>query len=192
VGRRRDTGKGQVRLNAELDAYISRAGVSGFKDSVELKTAWEKVCGQDALDHTDNVIYSKRTHKKTQKTVIVVYMDDSHWAAELSMNKELLRLKLAQTLHRPIEDIVFEVNRRAAIKRVFRKQGENKTGQAERVAPQKLTSEESGHARKMLVNIEDEKLKESLYRAIKTDLEWKKGIEALKSSQKAPESPKTT
>ncbi|MDR2196972.1 MAG: DciA family protein [Coriobacteriales bacterium] len=183
----RKNGKGKVRLNDELALYITQADAEGIQKSLTLKAAWEEACGRQALEHTDNVTYSKRG----QGTVILVYMDDSHWAAELSMSKELLRLKLTRALGQPIDDIIFEVNRRAALKRVFTKSAREPKEEAWRVPPEALTSDEERHAREILAGITHEKLRKSLYRAMKADLEWKKGIQYSKSSQKAPESPET-
>jgi hypothetical protein len=188
MARRYDKGQGQVRLSQELSGFLGKNISEGQQGAFKLQSAWVQVCNQQALDHTDNVLFSKRS----QGRVVLVYVDSSHWAAELSMNKELLRLKLNQVLEAQIDDIVFEVSRAAALKRQFKKQapaGQDKHGLVEPIA---LTLEEEGHARESLDEIADTQLRERLFRAMKADLEWKKGIECVKSPQAAPESPEST
>jgi hypothetical protein len=176
-----------MRLSAALDGVITTGVPEAVNQGIELQSAWERICSQQALDHTDNLLYSKRS----KGNVVLVYVDSSHWAAELSMSKEFYRQRLADLLHTQIDDIVFEISRSAALKREFRKRepaGQDKAGLVE---PIPLTSEEDGHTREMLNGIADKQLREKLYEAIKADLEWKKGIEGIKSPQAAPESPET-
>ncbi|MDR1421380.1 MAG: DciA family protein [Coriobacteriales bacterium] len=193
MARRQDKGKGQTSLSVELRSFVVYNKAEGFEETRKLRCAWEKICDSQTLNHTDNLVYSKN-NKNTHGLVVLVYLDDSHWAAELSMSKELLRFKLSQELKQPVSDLVFGVNRRAALKCRFQKSQTEDHDAARRagaalVEPIPLTEEEEGHAREILSNIPDEQVKNKLYKAMKLDWEWKKGSECSKLPEKGPQSP---
>lgn len=71
---------------------------------------WRKIASEHFQEHTDNVVYSTRS----EKTEILVFTDDSSYAAELSMDKELYRLRMQGELGKEIADIKFLVSRKAA------------------------------------------------------------------------------
>jgi hypothetical protein len=177
-------------LRSNLSAFISNAEQSGVSlIAVRLRDAWRSVADAQILEHTDNVIYDKR-----HADIVVVFTDDAHWTADLSAQKEIFRLLLSQALGLPTENYLrelrFVTSRRSFIKHVFMKTQQQQAKLSEKVEPVALNSEEEGHAREMLSRIQNEELKSSLFKAMKSNLEWKKGIEAAKeplSGKRKPE-----
>jgi len=176
-----------TKLNWETNRYINRNSKGGLSRAIQLQSAWEKIASPTALENTDNITYSN----KGRKTEILIYVDSSHWAAELESQKELYRILLEKELKQKVSDIKFLVTRKAAYKKTFMKWREKTTTNRARERAVPLTKEEDRRAREMVSVVKDEKLRNSLYKAMKADLEWKKGTEGLKMSENPPESPET-
>jgi hypothetical protein len=49
-----------------------------------------------------------------------------------------------------------------------------------RVSPLALTANEERHAREITALVQSKELQDSLFKAMKTNMEWKKGLDALK------------
>jgi hypothetical protein len=120
---------------------------------------------------------------KAKQPTLLVYVDSSAWAAELSMKKELYKLLLIQELGQNIEDILFLVSRKVALKKAFTKREVQNPSYIEDVPSIPLTQEEQGHARELVEGVSDNELKTRLYNAMTRDMEWKKGIVGKKEPQ---------
>ena len=72
----------------------------------ELQRAWEAVAPPQVREHADSVVFSKN-----KETVILVYVANSTWAAELNMQKEFYRIVMEDELGRPVEEVKFLVSR---------------------------------------------------------------------------------
>jgi hypothetical protein len=176
-----------TKLSQEMQNFITNNSNEQFSRSMRLQTAWEAVAPPQALQHTDNVVFSPKTKDNT----ILVYVENSHWAAELGTQKELYRILLEKETGWELPDVKFLITRKTAFKKLFKKrEAKQKTEKAQKTAIP-LTEEEDSYARDMVSPIKNERLKSKLYKAIKADFEWKKGSEGLKLSQKPPESPET-
>jgi hypothetical protein len=178
-------------LGMELNSFILKNSNERLARGIRLQTAWETIAPPRALDHTDNVVFST----KAKKPCVLVYVEDSHWAAELETQKELYRILLERETGWEIPDLKFYVTRKTMFKKFFGRQREKERQEQQRLKKKvaiPLDVNEDGYARKLVSSIEDEELRERLYRAIKADFEWKKGREGLKLSQKPPESPEST
>jgi hypothetical protein len=164
------------KLSAELNSFIINNSNERFSQGIKLQEAWEAIASPQALEHTDNVVFLQ----KTNRLCVLIYVEDSRWAAELGMQRELYRILLEKKTGWEINELKFYVTRKAMFKKLFKKQKEKeqqkKTGKT--AAP--LTEKEDGYARELVSPIKDKKLQESLYKAIKADFEWKKGNEGLK------------
>ena len=176
-----------TKLNWETNRYINSNSKDGLSRVMQLQSAWEKIASPVALENTDNIVYSN----KTKKPEILVYVDNSHWAAELESQKELYRILLEKELRQKVSDVKFLVTRKAAYKKIFKKWREKNTSTKSKERAIPLTKEEDRHAREMVSVVKDEKLRNSLYKAMKADLEWKKGTEGSKTPENPPESPET-
>jgi ribosome-interacting GTPase 1 len=179
------------RLGAEADSFVLEHSSERFTRGMRLQKAWEAIAPPRALDHTDNVVFSV----KAKKPCILVYVDDSHWAAELGTQKELYRILIEKETGWEIDDLKFYVTRKTMFKKLFKKQKE-KERQEQQGAKIKtaipLNEAEDRYARELVSQIQNKQLQEGLYKAIKADFEWKKGSEGLKLPQKPPERPETT
>ena len=109
--------KATVLLGDEIEEYLQRLNQGSKKgskklgpgqSSMNLLVCWQKVVPQRFLDHTDNVVYSLRS----KKTELLVYVDSNSCAAELSMDKELLRQRMQEELGKEISDIKFLISRK--------------------------------------------------------------------------------
>jgi hypothetical protein len=178
--------KKPIKLSTQAGIFIEANSSELFSRGIRLKSAWEEVASPKALEHTDSIVFSKK-----KENGILVYVQDSHWAAELGMQKELYRILLERETGWEIADIEFYVTKKAAFKKLFKKKEEGKKVKKGKKSKVPLSKSEDRYARELVASIKDEKLKERLYKAIKADFEWKKGTEGLKLSQKPPESPET-
>lgn len=97
-----------VSLGEEIAEYLGRLPFG----SKGLLNHWQKVAPPYLLEHTDNVVYDSRLNSDA----ILVYVDSSVYAAELTMDKELYRLRMSQETGKDISDIRFLVSRKAAIR----------------------------------------------------------------------------
>jgi len=176
-----------TRLSWETNRYLNKHSKEDLSSAIQLQNAWEKVASAAALENTDNIAYSS----KTKKAEILVFVDNSHWAAELGTQKELYRMLLERETGKQIHDIRFLVTRKASYKKNFLKWREKTTTAKAKDRSVPLTKEEDRHARQMVSVVRDEKLQKALYKAMKADLEWKKGTEGLKVPENPPESPET-
>ena len=100
---------------ARREPVSLREGIARYLDILPipkkgLQAHWEKVAAPHLLEHTDNVVYCTRSKNNT----ILVYVDSAAFAAELTMDKELYRLRMQQETKKEIADIKFLVSRKTA------------------------------------------------------------------------------
>jgi hypothetical protein len=164
------------KLNIELNAFIKKNSSNRFSRAIKLQEAWKAVAPSRALEHTDNIVFSH----KTEQPCVLIYVEDSRWAAELGMQRELYRILLEKKTGWEISELKFYVTRKAMFKKFFKKQKEETKQDEVKKTAIPLTKEEERHARELVSSIKNEKLQESLYKAIKADFEWKKGNGGLK------------
>lgn len=114
--------KEAVSLGSEIEAYLGKLkvaathqkkgfqakGITSTKKSTNLLVVWQRIAPERIIEHTDNVVYSTRS----ENTEILVYMDSSVFATEMTMDKELYRVKLQNELEKEIADIKFLVSRK--------------------------------------------------------------------------------
>jgi hypothetical protein len=162
--------KKTTKLSEELNAFLARRTKKEFTQGLKLHTAWEAVATLKSLEHTDNVVFSTRA----TQPVILVYVDDARWAAELTATKEICRFMMERELKQPIHTIEFLVSKSDTFKKVFKKSKPQQKQEASKKKVQNLTKEEEQEIQNLTAPIKDTKLKERLYSAIKKDTEWKK------------------
>lgn len=138
-----------------------------------LQTAWESIAPKKALEHTDNVVVSKK-----KANSIAVFVDSPAAAADLSMSKEYYRQMMEHETGLKIDDIFFVVSKKTGIKKSFEKQQEEKPWYIDDCESIPLDEGELEYARMSVEGIKDENLRESLFKALVTDMEWKKGLRA--------------
>jgi hypothetical protein len=175
-----------VRLSAQLGEFIQGHFDEEFSRGIRLQNAWETIAGPQVLLHTDNVVFSKKN-----KQGILIYVENSHWAADLSTQKELYRILLERETGWVIPDIEFLVTRKVSLKKFFKERKEKEKKNSKKRIAIPLNKTEDGYTRELVATVKDKRLRERLYKAIKADFEWKKGRGKLKLSQKPPEGPES-
>jgi predicted nucleic acid-binding Zn ribbon protein len=103
---------GPSNLKQEIERFLN-THQSKNGHTAGLLNTWESVAQEAVLQHTDNVVYSK----KSAQTEVLVFVDDASWAAELTMNKEVYRILMQEQLNKPIADIKFLVSRTTALRK---------------------------------------------------------------------------
>jgi len=176
-----------TKLNKEITGFINANSKKGLSQAIFLQNAWEKIAPPKTLEYTDNIAFSH----KTKQPEVLVYVESSHWAAELEAQKEWYRLLLEKETGLMIPDVKFLVTKKAAYKKMFIKKDEKNTEMKTSETALPLSEEEENDLLERVAQIKNQELREKLYFAAKADLEWKKGIDWLKLSENPPESPET-
>lgn len=141
------------------------------------KEAVEDICKKSApmfLEHTNAVYLMNKENIRT----LIVYVDESIFAAELNARRELFKLKFLDKFKEDIE--VFEIHiSRGNYKNLkpYQEQADNlsRLRQIDKNPPKPLSEEEKEEVREQALLVEDEKLRNALFKAMVADLEWKKG-----------------
>ena len=133
------------------------------------------------LAHTNNVIISKKKGVRS----LIVYVDDSLFAAELNAQRELIKLRLLELFGEEIDDFQINVSR-------WKKYRENhpyvndEPKESNRLSVSvPLNDHESSFVKRTSGAVEDEKLRKSLEKAMTADLEWKKGEKVERDAKNA-------
>lgn len=175
------------KIGSNIPEFLNQLSASNPKARLNLRVnqvraryreALETVYGANAqlfLEHTNNVYIMNKGGIPT----LIVYVDDSIFAAELNAQRELIKLKLLELFDEEIEAFEILISR-----------GNYKDNHPYNSL---LVSEEHGSLQKELTpliplneseqavvddvtaSIEDSKLRECFQRAMTADLEWKKG-----------------
>lgn len=127
------------------------------------------------LDHTNSVYLMDKDDART----LIVYVDESIFAAELNAQRELFKLKFLNKFNEPVE--VFEIHiSRGNYKNFhpYREDGENSSSGvhfSSSKPPKPLEQAELDAVAEQVSSIENPTLKQALFKAIVADKEWKKG-----------------
>lgn len=154
--------------SSELAAKAARAS--------KVKQMWRDVADEMFLDHTNAVYIVNECGCK----VLVVYVDDSMFAAELDARREIIRLKLLERHNEAIDEFRILVSK-GAYKRnyPFRDPATEalRPGRAYRV---ELSAAKREELERQCASIADERLRKALLKAMISGLEWKSGAEKKK------------
>lgn len=138
--------------------------------SRDVYRAWNSVCGGTREgEHVTGLRYLPDSNK------LLVYTDDAVWTQELMMLREIIRARMERE-GAGIDGFIFKTSRKGYAPRTSSRRMETPTPP---VAPNRrvLTPEEEGALEREVRPIEDERLRESLKKAMRASLEWKKGQE---------------
>ena len=128
------------------------------------------------LAHTNNVYIMKKDGVPT----LIVYVDESIFAAELNAQRELIKLRLLELFGEDVEQFEIHVSRGKYKKNHPYLAGSRETA-AEKPASVPLDDTENAYVESTVSTVEDKQLREALQKAMKTDLEWKKGEKRTRS-----------
>ena len=138
------------------------------------RRAIEEVYKENAqfhLAHTNSVIITAKRGVKT----LIVYVDDSIFAAELNAQRELVWLKLLEMFGEEIDDFQIKISSRRKYREMHPYQTETQRESNQLLPSIPLDDEEKAYVSDTVSHISDKKVRESLQKAMTADLEWKKG-----------------
>ncbi len=148
------------------------------------KQLWEETVPQEVLNHTCTMyVENKNEHKK-----LTICVDSSHWAAELnarsfelltSVNIRLLKQEPSRKLY---DALYFKVSHSAAKRKEYHQKAQEIQSYLEPVEPVKLSKKEENEVAQIVSAISDENLQKAVNKAMISNLEWRKGIKAVKES----------
>ena len=164
-----------MKIQQGIENIINAQTTPRLRRGIVLQEAWERVAPESVLRHTDNVIDGKKKDGS-----LVIFVDTPHCAANLSMNKEYFRQMMEHETGYSITDIFFIVSKESGIRKEFRKREQQKPWYYDECDAIPLSEGELAYARMTVEGIEDERLKETLFNAFVSNLEWKKGQKASK------------
>jgi len=104
-------------LDEEVARYIGENIPQEARQGLGLQRAWEKIAPPQIQEHTDNVVFAKNGAKAGKDTTILIFVDDSSWAAELNMQKEYYRIRLEQELDQAVTEVKFFASRKTALRK---------------------------------------------------------------------------
>lgn len=147
----------QARIN--LRAHQVRSRYREAIESVYRDTA------QLFLDHTNNVYIMKKDGIPT----LIVYVDDSIFAAELNAQRELIKLKLLELFGEQVEQFEIYVSR-SSYKNNHPFMEEKPVGEGTASILKELSPEESERVSKTASIVEDKGVRNSFEKAMTADL----------------------
>ncbi len=136
------------------------------------REALEKVYREQAqlfLEHTNNVYIMMKDGVRT----LIVYVDESIFAAELNAQRELIKLKLLELFGEQVEQFEIHISR-GNYKKNHPYIVADETETVEKLSPIPLTQDEKELVSARVSGIGNPRLRESLQRAMTADIEWKK------------------
>lgn len=122
------------------------------------------------LAHTNNVYIMEKDGVRT----LIVYVDESIYAAELNAQRELIRLHLLEMFGEDVEAFEIHISRgKYKNNHPYLTETSRKTDEKAPSIP--LNADEKAYVSDTVARIDDQHLREALQKAMTADLEWKKG-----------------
>ena len=160
-----------LRNTAESDVLAAKAARAN-----QVKQMWRGMVDQVFLDHTNAVYIIREDDRK----ILIVYVDESIFAAELNARREMIKLKFLERFNERIDEFRILISRgRYKENHPFREE-EPEPFYVDDVRPVPLSSEKLMEIDEGIADIPDENLRKALKKAMISDLEWKNGIELEK------------
>lgn len=160
-----------------LVGNLERANPS-LSATARIKKAWNKSVDDRIKKHVVAIFVVPNT----DESEVIIYVDSPIWAAELSMQEDLIKLKLNVDLQREqIEKIRFIVSKEQYVNKEKKRTTYDELREEEEsyrsVEPARLDEEELLSIQEAAAHIEDDKMRMAAYAAAKANLEWQKGLE---------------
>ena len=146
--------------------------------TARIKKAWNKTVDDRISKH----VVALFVVPNTAESEVIVYVDSPIWAAELSMQEDLIKLKLNMDLQKEqIEKIKFIVSKEQYINKEKKRTTYDELREEEesykKVEPAHLDDDELLSIQEAVAHIEDDQMRMAAYAAAKANLEWQKGLE---------------
>ena len=128
------------------------------------------------LAHTNNVYIMMKDGVRT----LIVYVDESIFAAELNAQRELIKLHLLELFGEDIESFEIHVSH-GKYKKDHPYLTESEAERAEKAPAVPLDDAEQAYVFDTVSVVEDDRLRETIRKAMTADMEWKKGENQIRS-----------
>lgn len=166
--------------------------------TARVKRAWNTSVDKGIAKHVTGVFVVP----DTAASEVVVYVDSSIMATELSMQSELLRLNLNIELNKDetptrgmerkaeqVEKLTFRISRDSYVARerklttmqLLEEEEEN----YRKAQPMALDDDEISGLEEALSHVENDQLRDIAYAAAKANLEWQKGVDSFRNQRPA-------
>lgn len=125
------------------------------------------------LAHTNNVYILKKDGVRT----LIVYVDESIFAAELNAQRELIKLHLLELFGEEIEQFEIHVSRGRYKQNhpyLTGSDAENAAVADKNTPDVPLTADEESYVSNTVSTVEDKRLQKALEKAMTADIKWKK------------------
>lgn len=155
------------------DSEKARINMRAVEVRARYKEALERVYGsaaQQFLAHTNNVYIMNKEGVRT----LIVYVDESIFAAELNAQRELIKLKLLELFGEDIEEFEIYVSR-GNYKDNHPYTSESFQEADETAVSVPLDANEKAQVSNAVSVVDDERLRKSIEKAMTASMEWKKG-----------------
>jgi hypothetical protein len=174
----------QTQLGDSLQSLLGRLDRkgSGGGTSAEVGSAWITTAGPTVQKHT--------TGAYLRDSTLIVYVDSSAWAHELSAMGERYRTAINERLGKELVSAIrFTVSKKVVEEhRIVIAEKEQVDFYKEDDVPSvPLTEAELAQVEASVAGIPDAELRETVLRATVKDLEWKRGIAARNSREEPRE-----
>jgi hypothetical protein len=163
----------QTELGQALNGLVRRLDRKGkgAYSSARVGSAWIEVAGPMVAAHT--------TGAHLREGTLVVFVDSSIWATELTAMAEQYRTSINEKLGEDLVSTVrFTVSRK--VQEAHRLSGQEADTEEfykeDDVEPVPLEQTELAQIEASVANIPDAELREAVLRATVRDIEWKKGV----------------
>ncbi len=188
------------RFKSLMSRALSEMGkspeeIGSFMRANQVRQMWERLMkagGDDyILAHTNNVFILRegearpvrRDHDDRKDAgatgkgkKLIVYVDESIVAAELNARRELVKLQFFEFFGEEIDEFKILISRgQYKSHHPFAKEDATPSWE-EHARPVPLDETECATVTAQVAGIEDERLRKAVERAMRTDLEWKKGL----------------
>jgi hypothetical protein len=187
MSRRADRESRDTSVGDAAHEVLQRLDRGGNIERAKAVAAWRQIAGDEVSAHAMG--YAMREGE------LVVYVDSPAWATELAALSEQYRTGVNSVLGKELVSTMrFAVSKKVSEERVWEdaRAREEAESQRELVAPVPASPQELSQIEAMAAQIHDAALREAAVRAAVRGLEWRKGMAARKTPQRAaggPEDP---
>jgi preprotein translocase subunit SecD len=171
---------GPTDLAKAMDRLARRMDRDGSLTRARVVAEWPQVAGPQIADHTLGL-------ELRGGGELVVYVDSHTWANELTLLSDRLVTDLQERAgKRSVRSIRFTVSRKVAEEHRWRRERSDveETYSEDTVDPVPVTANEMAQIEHLARGIEPASLREAAVRAMRADLEWRKGLKARKTAQR--------
>lgn len=179
------SGQRGFNLKGLINRVLRDAGGSDPRYAWNMRTitTWDRIAG--------SAIAARTADAHLRNRELVVYVSSPAWAADLQAMSETYRRAFNTEFGAEVVDSIrFQPSNRAFKKRLESAPGDAPDSMVRaRIESIPLNDEERADIERTVSHIEDEKLKDALFKAMTADLQWKKGVEASKAAQNRSERP---